>query len=96
MNSNKKKYKIHTRLWRWPGDGGWHFVTIEKKIFNEIRAIYPKGLIRIEVNIGDSIWQTSLLPHTSYGEYLIAIKKSIRNTEGLFDGDMVDISFVIL
>lgn len=96
MNSKKKNYSISARLWRWPGDGGWHFVTLDKKIFNEIRAVYPKGLIRIEARIGSSVWQTSLLPHTSYGEYLIAIKKAVRNQEGLLEGDTVDISFKIL
>ena len=28
----KKNFKIEAKVWKWPGDAGWHFVNIDKKI----------------------------------------------------------------
>lgn len=75
---------------------GWYFVNVPKEYFAEIRERYGKGLLRARVTIGQSVWETSLLPHNVSGTYLIAIKASIRKIEGLFVGDEVTISAELL
>lgn len=88
-------FRLKARVWRWPGDGGWHFVTLDKKLFNSIRTKYGKGMIKINGQIGKSKFETSLLPHTQSQSYLIAIKKSVRQSEGILEGDMINIKFEI-
>ncbi len=94
--SNRQNFKATVRLWRWPGDGGWHFITLDKKVWREIRSKHPKGMIPIEARIGKSIWKTSLLPHIKSESYLIAIKASVRKEEGIFEGELLKIEFRIL
>ena len=91
-----KIYKFKAELWRWPGDGGWHFVTLPKKLFTEIRATHGKGMIKVQTTIGKTSWNNSLFPHTKEGTYLISVKKIVREKEGLFVGDTIRVSFKIL
>ncbi|QQR76529.1 DUF1905 domain-containing protein [Candidatus Nomurabacteria bacterium] len=91
----KKNFTIKTKVWRWPGDGGWHFVTLDKKLSQDIRKVFTKGFVKIRAEIGDSAWDTSLFPHKESG-YLLCINKKIRSKEGIFEGDDVNIKVKIL
>jgi hypothetical protein len=92
----KKVYKIHTKLWRWPGDIGWHFINVDKKISTEIRKVYKKGFVKVVATVGKTTWNTSLFPHKESDSYLIAIKQSVRKKESLLEGDIIKVSFVLL
>ncbi len=92
----RKEYKIKAKVWRWPGDAGWHFVNVDKKISEHIRKAYPKGFVKIRAKIGKTAWYTSLFPHKLSASYLLSIKASIRKKEGILDGDEVMIGFRIL
>jgi hypothetical protein len=87
----KKKFIIKAKVWRWPGDGGWHFVTLDKKLSESIRKVYTKGFVKIEAKIGKSVWKTSLFPHKHSG-YLLCVSKKIRKMEGILEGDEVKIN----
>ncbi len=89
-------YKIKAKVWRWPGDGGWHFITLDKKLFAVIRNKYGKGMIKIQATLGTTSWDTSLFPHTQSGSYLLCINKKIRAHEEVYEGDEINISFRIL
>ncbi len=88
-------YKIQGTVWRWPGDAGWHFLTLPKPLAQKIRKMYPKGFVKIRAIIGKSTWETSLFPHREAG-YLLCVNKKIRKQEGLFEGDGVVVRFDIL
>ncbi len=90
-----KEYKIKAKVWRWPGDIGWHFVNIDKKLSEQIRKIYPKGFVKIKAQIEKTLWDTSLFPHKLSASYLLSIKASVRKKEGILEGDEVKIKFVI-
>ena len=90
-----KKFSEKVKLWRWPGDGAWHFVTLDKKLYEKIRAKYGKGMLRISAQVGKTKFETSLLPHNMSQSYLIAIRKSVRQSEGLLDGDEFTVKFEI-
>lgn len=58
---------IKTKVWLYPDNGGWHFVTIEKKDADYIKKeyIWPRkrfGSIPVNVSIGKTIWKTSIFP----------------------------------
>lgn len=91
----KKEYKIKAKVWRWPGDAGWHFVNLDKKLSEQIRKTYPKGFVKIRAQIEKTSWDTSLFPHKLSASYLLSIKSSVRKKEGIFEGDEVKINFKI-
>ncbi len=92
----KKNFKIKAKVWRWPGDMGWHFITIDKKISAEIRNIQKKGFVKIVAKIGRTTWETSLFPHKESQAYLLSIKKLIRTKEDIWAGDTINVSFILI
>lgn len=95
----KKRYTTAQTLWRWPGDMGWHFITLDKALSKEIRThahTYGAGFVKIRATVGATVWDTALFPHTQSQAYLIAIKTAVRKKEGLFEGDRVSVSFVLV
>ncbi len=97
----KKSFVIKSKVWRWPGDGGWHFVTLDKKLSEDIRAVYTRGFVKIQARVGKTVWNTSLFPHTinkkvsKQMEYLLCINKKLMKVEGIFTGDEIKIIFVV-
>jgi hypothetical protein len=82
-------------LWEWQGQGAWCFVSLPKEYYDEIKTISssPKrgfGSVKIEANIGKTLWRTSIFPDTKSGTYLLPIKKAIRKAENLSIGSVID------
>lgn len=97
MLSNKN-YKFKGQVWRWPGLGGWHFVTLPKKLSQDISKVskpYGAGFVRVKVMVGKSTWSTALFPHKESKSFLLSIKQSIRKKEGIWENDNVDVSFAL-
>ena len=88
----KRVFSQKAVVWVYPGLGGWHFVTLDKKISAEIRAKYKTGFVKIEATVGKTGWLTSLFPHKLSGAYLLCIKASVRKVEGIFAGEEVKFS----
>ncbi len=91
-----KDFKIKGEVWLYPGLGGWHFVTLEKKLSEKIRKEIPKGFVKVQAKVGQSSWQTSLFPHKQSESYLLCIKNSIRKKEGVLAGDKIIVSLKII
>ncbi|MEO1046593.1 MAG: DUF1905 domain-containing protein [Pseudomonadota bacterium] len=99
-------------LWLWhpeTGKGSWHFLTIsgdtatairDAAIINRLELGLPKkrgwGAVKVEVTIGDSVWQTSVFPASKTGEWLLPVKAEVRKAEGLVAGDEVRISLALI
>ena len=92
----KKNFNIETKVWLWPGQGGWHFITLPENISRPIRKAYPKGFVKIEAKVGKSIFRTSLFPHKLSKGYILCINKKIRKIEGIFAGDKIKLKIEIL
>ena len=95
----QNNYTIREKVWIWPGIAGWHFVTLPKKLYQEIKyaTIKPRvGFVPIEATLGATTWQTSLFPHTSEGTYLLAVKAQVRKKESVLVGDTPTIHFKIV
>jgi hypothetical protein len=87
-------------LWEWTGKAAWFFVTLPVDDAEDIREMVPDrrgfGSVRVEVEVGSSRWKTSVFPDSSSGSYVLPVKKSIREAEGVAEGDTVDVTLRLL
>jgi hypothetical protein len=88
------------KVWRYEGPGGWHFLTVDKKTAQGIRFFAEDrasklGSVKVRAKIGKTSWETSLFP-TKAGEYLLAIKASVRKAEKVSDGDRVRVKLELI
>ena len=95
-----QKFIVKNKAWIWPiGDAPWYFIYVEGKIKDDIlkKAIpHHMGMIRVRAHVGMTIWETSLLPHKRENCFLLALKKSVRQKEGIYAGDMVCVSLELI
>lgn len=88
-------------VWRAQQKGSWHFLTIDGEAGEALRAtaLMRKlelgqragfGSLKVEVELGDSRWKTSVFPDKSRG-WLLPIKAAIRKAEGVGEGDEVSV-----
>ncbi len=93
-----KIFKFKARVWRWPGDFGWHFVNLPKDLAKKIRKTgvpYGAGFIKVRVTLGKSTWVTALFPDKKSDSYIMSVKKQIRQKEGIWEDDEVNVSFLL-
>lgn len=88
------KYSFSVKLWRWPGDAAWHFLTVPKVESEKIKKITKGvrrgfGSVKVEATIGKSSWRTSIFPDSKSGTFLLPVKASVRRHEGIDAGDSV-------
>ncbi|MGK5739392.1 DUF1905 domain-containing protein [Micromonospora sp. URMC 103] len=81
-------------LWFWRGPAPWHFVTVPADGCRELEASaalvsYGWGMIPVTARIGATTWTTSLWPKD--GRYIVPVRTSVRNAEGLEIGDLVTV-----
>jgi len=110
VKSMKKKYKLNSEVWLYPGMAGWHFVNVGKKESEEIKSIHQRtggkirrgfGSIPVMVTLGDgravkTRWKTSIFPDKQSGTYILPLKAKIRIAEGIEAGDRVNFTIDIL
>lgn len=92
----KKVYKFKAGVWLWPGVGAWHFINVPEKVSEEIRLKYGKGMIKVKSSVKDATWDTSLFPHKKSKGYLLCIKSSVRKKVGIYENDIIGISFSVV
>lgn len=73
----------------------WYFVELPKKESGWIRADFRDvhrgwGSIPVIAQIGDTSWKTSIFWEKK-GQYLLFLKKEVRQKEKFTNGDMVNI-----
>ncbi len=73
-------------LWRYPGKGGWHFVTVPPELAPPPQFGWGRTPVRAEVN-GRS-WDTSTW-HEKSGRTLLPVPKHVRH--GASEGDTVSV-----
>jgi hypothetical protein len=86
--------EFNGEIWYWRGPAPWFFVTVPEKQSSDLKEIsgfvtYGWGVIPVQVRIGKTDWQTSLIPKD--GRYLVPIKASVRKAENLEEGDNVTV-----
>lgn len=93
-------YWVKANLGIYPGQGGWHFVTLPKGVASEIRGMSegPRrgwGAVKVKATIGDTTWETSIFPDAKRGSYVLPVKAGVRKAEGLEAGKRVAIELVV-
>ena len=95
-------FRFDAELWRWKGDGAWHFVTVPAEVSDEIEgrtsALERRGFgsVRVRVTIGASTWATSVFPDKTQEAYVLPVKKDVRTREGVAEGDQVTVQLDLL
>ena len=92
------RYTITGEIWRYPGPGGWHFLTLPPEVADEVRArsvAKPFGSVAARVNVGEVAWETSLFADTTSASYLLPLKADVRRRAGIADGDTVTLTIAL-
>ena len=89
------KYKFTAKPWLYAGPSGWHFVSLPKKLAQEIRNALKTeeegwGRLKAKVKIGNSEWKTAIWFDTKMNTYLLPLKAEIRKKENLVIGKDVE------
>lgn len=93
-----KTYSFKAKLWIYPGNAGWHFVTVNKSLAKKINdeRTEPRGgwgSIPMTVTVGETTWNTSIF-WSKDGTFLLPIKNEVRKKEGLYADDTIMITLM--
>lgn len=85
-------------LWEWRGPAPFYWLTVPPDASDYVRAeatdaTYGWGAIPVRVRVGDTEWETSLLPKD--GGYVLPVKRAVREREGFGKGDTVAVAMSI-
>ena len=81
----------------WKGSN-WIYVQLplgDSQAIREATSGLPRkgfGSQKVVVSIGDTNWETSIFPDAQTKQYIMFIKKSVRQAEGIDVGDQVEVS----
>ena len=86
-------------IWFWRGPAPWYFVTVPTQQSSDLKGLssfvtYGWGMIPVRVQIGQTVWETSLFPKD--GRYLVPLKASVRQAEKLSENDTVLLKLEVL
>jgi hypothetical protein len=85
-------------IWSWRGPAPHHFITVPEEESTALHAAsssvtYGWGMIPVAAQIGRTRWTTSLFPKD--GGYLVPVRASVREAEGLAIGDTVEVRLTV-
>jgi hypothetical protein len=94
-------YSFRAELWQYPGEAGWHFLTLPADVADDLReqaAAFRKGFgsVKVTAEISGHTWQTSVFPDSKSGSYVLPVKKAVRTAARIGDGDEVAVRLEIL
>jgi hypothetical protein len=92
-------FTVSGEVWRYPGAGGWHFLTLPAEVADEVRArslTKPFGSVAARVTAGEISWETSLFADTKSASYLLPLKADVRRRAGIGAGDTVTLEIVLV
>lgn len=87
------RYTIKAVVKKFPGKGGWFYVPVPQIYTEMSRDMADRGLVPITVNLGESKWDTSLLPMGD-GTHFIALNAKVRKTNSISEGSKVSLGFM--
>ncbi|MBI5260638.1 MAG: DUF1905 domain-containing protein [Bradyrhizobium sp.] len=95
-----KSYTFRAKLWLYPGQAAWHFVSLPDELAANIRILHAHkrsawGSIKVTATIGKTKWQTSIFADKRSGTYLLPVKAEVRKREGLKQDMSVGVSLAL-
>lgn len=95
--------EFKAKLWKWDArqEKGWMFVSVPKQYFEdlfEIASSYGRGFksLRVEATAGSTTWRTSIFPSKQDKEFVLPMKKSVREKEHLEEGHTAQVIIKLL
>jgi len=97
------QYEFDAPLWSWsPGQAdSWVFVGLPEEVADEVldlAAPYTRGFgsLRVEAEIGATVWRTSVFPSAARRTYALPVKRAVRVAERLVVGDTAHVRLRLL
>lgn len=92
--------RFTAELYRWSAQDRWFFVKLSADASELVRERPrpPRGFgsVRVEAVVGATTWRTSVFPESASGRYVLPVKKSVRTSEDLVEGDPVEVRLTVL
>jgi hypothetical protein len=76
-----------------PQKGGWHYVRVPEQYTRMSKEMAERGLVPITARVGNTEWETSLLPMGD-GTHFIALNAKVRKAEKIVKGDEITFHFM--
>ena len=93
-------YEFDAPLWLWSArTDSWTFVSVPAELSDEILdlagpAARGFGSLRVEVEVGTTVWRTSIFPGDS--GYALPVKKAVRKANDADVGDVLHVRLTLL
>ena len=89
-------YSFRAPMRRSTGEAAWYFITLPFDVADDIAERSGEsrrgfGSVRVSVTVGATTWATSVFPSNEAESYVLPVKKAVRTTEGLEDGEPVSV-----
>jgi len=95
------EFSFTGEIWLWQAEkAAWHFVALPTEMSEDIKA-FTKHLargfrsVKVEAQIGETSWRTSIFPSKERGTYILPIKKSVRTAEDIGANSTVTVALSI-
>ena len=95
-NKLKSSFVISGKVSKFPGKGGWFYITFPKKytkILKEKRIAW--GMYPIFAIVNNISWKTKLMMKKG-GDFFIAFNKEVREKEKIFKDKTIKIKFSLI
>ena len=69
-------------------DGTWFFIHVPKSVRDRWKPSEHRGTIKVTVTVGSTTYDASLLPWAD-GSAQVSVGRTVREREGLHEGDLV-------
>jgi hypothetical protein len=95
-----RPFRFDATVWEHDGAAAWHFVSLPSADADAIEDAHGRqsgfGSIRVAARIGSTSWSTSIFPDAKRGTFVLPVKKTVRDQEGLTDGSAVTVELEVL
>ncbi|MGY4642297.1 DUF1905 domain-containing protein [Cellulomonas sp. URHB0016] len=96
-------YDFTAELWVWTArrTDTWTFVRLPPDVADEVLergagVTRGFGSLRVRVQVGSSVWTTSIFPDDKAGTFVLPVKKAVRVAERVEAGDRVGVHLELL
>lgn len=86
------EFRVTGEVEIFPQDGGWYYLPVPIEITEDLEKLADRGLVPVTATMGNSTWDTSLLPKGD-GTKFIALNAKVRGSEGIDLGDTITVKF---
>ena len=91
---SREQFSVSSEVTIFPVENPWVYVSVQENYTEMFRDVAERGLVAITVTLGNSTWNTSLMPMGD-GTQFIPLNAKVRKAEDIEIGDHIELSFVL-